>query len=148
MAWIIAAAVVNTLWTLWCVRLLPARVATHFGLGGQVDGWMSRKGFALFGILFPLGLAAFLVALGGQTGSSGPGREGMEHLAAGLVLFFSCISWTLVRSNRRTPPQCDYPSLFLGLAVLLVFLLLFFSELSRQSIPREPVPQTGSGPVK
>jgi hypothetical protein len=135
MIWIIAAAIVNTLWTLWCVQLLPARVATHFGLGGQPDGWMSRKGFALFSIFFPLAMAAFMMFVA----RTGPGMEApMQHLAAGLILFFSGISWCVVRSNRRAPARMDYPSLLLSVAVLLVFVSFSvgdFAKLGKLSHP-------------
>ncbi len=43
---------------------LPVQVASHFGGGGQPNGWMSRSGYTNFMILFGLGLPAFTVAVG------------------------------------------------------------------------------------
>lgn len=91
---------------------------------------MSRKGFALFSILFPLAMAAFLVVyLGGVL----PPEEGlaaaMEKMAAGFILFFSSISWCLVRSNRNAPPRMDYPSLFIGMVALMVVVVASLSGL-------------------
>jgi hypothetical protein len=133
MVWMIGAAILNTLWTLWCVQFLPPRVATHFGLGGQADGWMSRKGYAWFSILFPLALSAFIVFIGGITKSAGEMPTAMEHLAAALIVFFSFLSWTIVRSNRRNPPRIDYPSLFVGIAVLLAFTSFWVRGLPKES---------------
>jgi uncharacterized membrane protein len=37
---------------------LPERVASHFGLDGLANGWMSRGGYVAFVCLIPLGVAA------------------------------------------------------------------------------------------
>lgn len=121
MAWIIVATILNTVWTLWCVQLLPPRVATHFALGGQPDGWMSRKGYAWFSILFPLVLSAFIAFVGGLTQDQVDMTTQMQHLAAALIIFFSFLTWCMVRSNRKTPARIDYPSLILSVAALLLF---------------------------
>jgi hypothetical protein len=133
MNWIIGAAVLNTLWTLWCVQFLPPRVATHFGLRGQADGWMSRKGYAWFSILFPLALSAFIVYMGGIGKSLSELTTAMEHLAAGLILFFSALSWCMVRSNKRNPPRIDYLSLFLSIGALLVYTTYWVGGLPKES---------------
>lgn len=39
--------------------LMPAKMATHFGAGGEANGWMSRDGF----LLFFCGMCAFIVVL-------------------------------------------------------------------------------------
>ncbi len=43
--------------------LLPERVATHFGGGGQPNGWMSRSGYTIFISFFGVGLPLFVVGL-------------------------------------------------------------------------------------
>ena len=121
MSWIVCATIVNIVWTLWCARLLPSRLATHFGIKGQADRFMSKKGFAWFSILTPIVLSVFLVTLG-RTIPSAEGIEPMmEHLAAGLTIFFAFLTWCIVRSNRKTPPRIDYPSLLLSIAILMTF---------------------------
>jgi hypothetical protein len=124
MGWIVGAGILNTLWTFWCVQLLPLQVAVRFGTTGQAEGWMSRRGFALFSILFPLAMSAFIVFIGGTAKAVVGLPTAMEHIAAGLTLFFSFLSWCIVRSNRRVPPRVDYPSLFVSLMVLTASITL------------------------
>ena len=38
----------------WQVAVLPDRVATHFGAGGEPDGWSSKGGAVAFSALMPL----------------------------------------------------------------------------------------------
>jgi hypothetical protein len=42
---------------------LPERVATHFGVGGQPDGWMSRYAHLLFMAVFGFAFPLFFVGL-------------------------------------------------------------------------------------
>lgn len=145
MGWIVAASIINVLWTLWCVRLLPARVATKFGLGGQPEGYMSRKAFAWFSILFPLPMAYFIVF----TTSLAPGPAGMaaamDKFAAGFILFFSCISWCLVRSNRKSPPRMDFSSLWISLLALAVFSIYSLSGITKGASKSKQVSSTATG---
>ncbi len=46
------------------VPLLPERVATHFGMNGEPNGWMGRPGYSHFIRIFGLTLPAFTVAVG------------------------------------------------------------------------------------
>ena len=94
---------------------------------------MSRKGYAWFSILFPLALSAFLVFIGRGTLPPGGLPTSMEHLAAATILFFSFLTWCIVRSNRRNPARIDYPSLFVSIAVLLVSISLTVGGLSKAS---------------
>jgi len=41
--------------------VLPERMATHFGVGGQPNGWMSRSGYVAFIRIFGVGLPWFIV---------------------------------------------------------------------------------------
>jgi serine/threonine-protein kinase len=43
---------------------LPLQVATHFGLNGEPDGWMTRSGYGVFILCFGLGLPLFTSAMG------------------------------------------------------------------------------------
>jgi uncharacterized membrane protein len=57
------------LWTLFAAYVwtsapqLPERVATHFGAGGEPNGWMSRAGHVRFTLLFGLIVPAFVIAI-------------------------------------------------------------------------------------
>lgn len=134
MDWIIKAAILNTVWTLWCTQRIPARVVTKFGPNGQPVGWMSRGGFARFFILFPIAIAAFMVYVGRIAGQSLGGLDtAMAHFAAGLSVFFSLLSWCIVRSNRRSPERVDILSLLVSIGVLMVFMFTFIRDISKLS---------------
>ncbi|MDR3690227.1 MAG: hypothetical protein P4L46_12665 [Fimbriimonas sp.] len=139
MGWIIGAAILNTLWTLWCVQFLPPRVATKFGLTGQACQWMSRKGFARFSILLPIAISALMLSVGK---GEAIGSE-MERMAAGMILFFSFLTWSIVRSNKRTPPQIDYMSLLISIGVLVLFVSLSVGGISK-ALNRPSAPSRNS----
>ncbi|MBN2506564.1 MAG: DUF1648 domain-containing protein [Verrucomicrobia bacterium] len=42
---------------------LPDRVATHFGISGQPDGWMTREAHVRFFLLFGAGISVLPIAL-------------------------------------------------------------------------------------
>ncbi len=46
----------------WYWQQLPARVATHFGLDGKPDGWMSRTSSVMFSIGVQIGLPLILLS--------------------------------------------------------------------------------------
>jgi hypothetical protein len=107
---------------------LPPRVASHFGVAGQTNGWMSRDGYALFilgfGTLFPMFIVASLawlphvmsrgVKLPNRDYWLAPARRG-ETLAALeafggwlgclLVLFIAALHYTILEANTSVPPQ-------------------------------------------
>lgn len=75
-AWVLFVKTIRTptiLFTLLCLgflmyvnqtsSLLPERLATHFGAGGQPNGWMSRSGYTTFISLFGMGLPLFVIAI-------------------------------------------------------------------------------------
>ena len=43
--------------------MLPERLATHFGAGGQPNGWMSRSGYTTFISLFGVALPLFVIVI-------------------------------------------------------------------------------------
>ena len=102
-----------------------------FGSGGNGEGWTTKRGFALFSILFPVALAAFMVFIGSVAQFKGELATTMKHLAAELIVFFSLLSWCIVRSNRRTPARIDFPSLLLSIAALTVFILLSIGSFAK-----------------
>jgi hypothetical protein len=54
--WLALPLTVFQFWTVW--NQLPARMASHFGVTGQPNGWMSRESL----VIFSLGLLTFLLA--------------------------------------------------------------------------------------
>lgn len=56
--WILVlVAVCTVVWLAvlaWMVAVLPERVPTHFGTGGEPDGWSSKVGALAFAVLMPL----------------------------------------------------------------------------------------------
>ena len=64
----------------WQVMVLPDRVPTHFGTGGEPDGWSSRAGALAFSVLgpvliaFPLPLLS-LIVLRWPAGINAPNKE-------------------------------------------------------------------------
>jgi Protein of unknown function (DUF1648) len=107
---------------------LPPRVASHFGVAGQSNAWMSRDGYALFilgfGTLFPMFIVASLAWLPHITSRGiklpnrdywlAPPRRG-ETLAAlesfggwlGCLLtaFIAALHYLILEANTSVPPQ-------------------------------------------
>lgn len=50
-------------WIAFSGPWLPATVASHFGLNGQADGWMSRSAYLVFLSVLTLALPLFIVGL-------------------------------------------------------------------------------------
>lgn len=107
---------------------LPDRVATHFGLNGAPDGWMSRPGFLGFSLAFPLGLSfviagsLYLTRFLPESSINLPNKEywlaperraetfdrlfalGLE-LACLTMLLMIGVHALLIRANLSPPPQ-------------------------------------------
>jgi len=104
---------------------LPAKVATHFGIDGQPNGWMSRNGIVAFTVSLGIFLPAFIVWRMATTGRIPvsfvklPNRDYwlalerrkatlailFQHslwLACMCVLFFTGVHWLIVQAN---PPH-------------------------------------------
>jgi hypothetical protein len=45
------------------VPQMPDVVASHFGAGGEADGWMNRGSYAAFIVAFGLGIPAFVMGM-------------------------------------------------------------------------------------
>ncbi len=119
--------------------LLPERMATHFGGGGQANGWMSRSADLIFLGGLGVGLPLFFVILALLTGLvparfvNLPHREywlsperraqtrayilrQMIWMGCLTVLFLAGIHYSMIRANRLTPPHLPM-SLFLALTI-------------------------------
>ena len=71
MIWLLSGAVLVKLWTAW--PRLPDRVATHFGLSLQPDGWRSKGKLAAVILIAVLGQAALATfVLLRVVGAAGP----------------------------------------------------------------------------
>jgi len=112
----------------WSGSQLPERVATHFGVGGEPDGWMTRsasqKSALVFGFAFPLFVVVLcyaarflperLINLPRKDYWLAPERrsETFNYLV-GHSLWFACLAvcfviwvqYSIVQANQRTPPH-------------------------------------------
>jgi len=117
--------------------LLPERVATHFGGGGEANGWMSRTTDLAFLGGLGVGLPLFFIVLSLLTGLvparfvNLPHREywlsperreqtrayvsrQMIWMGCLMVLFLAGIHYLTILANRATPPHLP-TGLFLAL---------------------------------
>jgi uncharacterized membrane protein len=64
-AWAILAALViaSATFIVATVPQLPERVATHFGSGGQINGWMYRDQYLDFSLVLAIGVPLFAAIL-------------------------------------------------------------------------------------
>lgn len=122
--------------------LLPDRVATHFNLQGEPDGWMNRSSHLLFfsviGVVLPLGTVGASLWLRHAPDSTIniPRREywlaperrsetlgflsgSLQWLACELLVFLLGIQILVVRANRLQPVQMETTLLWI-LSALLV----------------------------
>jgi hypothetical protein len=111
---------------------LPERVASHFGGGGQADGWMTRTGYlefiALFGLAFPLSQVGifFITRFFPPQAFNLPNREYwlaparlrethawlLRHslwLACLMVGFVTALHFTTIVANREQPAHLPMP---------------------------------------
>ncbi len=123
---LLGAGFVVMLWR--TADLFPARVATHFGLDGEANGWMSRRGHLWFMTGFGLGLPVVIVALhyaarffpneSINLPNKGywlaPGRREsslrwvLRHslwLASLVLAFMLALHFIILQANRVSPPH-------------------------------------------
>jgi serine/threonine-protein kinase len=128
----------------WTVPQLPERIATHFGFGGQPDGWMTRSAYGVFIAVIGLAMPALIVGIffGMQFLSNGminiahreywlaPERrdETFAYLrrhslwyASLLVAFFAGLHYLTLQANQQQPAaQLNLPVLFVVLGCFLL----------------------------
>jgi hypothetical protein len=117
---------VGLIYASWWQRL-PARLATHFDLSNQPNGWMSRGGFLIFLLLFAAGVVALATWI--------TSRVQMPDLAAWtlLLLFYviaAVVLWaenSVIAYNTTGHPVNVAPVLGAGTsaAVLVTIVALF-----------------------
>ncbi len=137
---------------------LPDRVATHFGLGGVPNGWMTRGEHVQFTLLmglvipvFVVGLFAFLRRFHGLLNIPhkdywlAPERrqETMDFIlrqgfrfAAMFIIFIAVIHWSILMANRHNPATLPgVHAAWIGggfLAAAAVWVLAFFVRFLRK----------------
>jgi hypothetical protein len=130
---------------------LPARVAVHFDVAGDPDGFMSSGQYRRFILFFAVGLPLILVALLTMTYSKSanlkipnrdywlaPGRIARTRaflVAHGtwfgsLFAAMMCFThWLVVTANRLQPPHLSNPAVYLGLFAFLACTLAWIATL-------------------
>lgn len=128
-------------WT-WAGSQLPERVATHFGAGGQANGWMSRSASQWLVLSLSLFLPSIVVALSCLTRyvpgiTNIPNRDfwlaperrtdtvnylvGHSLWFASLAVWFVLgIEYSIVRANEQSPPRLSNPMLALVVGPFLL----------------------------
>ena len=133
---------------------LPPVVASHFGVDGQPNGFMSKQVFLFFGLL-PLGIAALiglvvprvtrampvnLINLPTREYWLAPERKDaaleylgafLEWLSAGMLLFFLFVYELVFRANAEHSGLANGPFLT-GLATFMVLMVLSLVALYRR----------------
>jgi serine/threonine-protein kinase len=134
--------------------LLPERVATHFGLHGEANGWMTASDHVRFLLGSGLGLAGLLVALCHVLRFL-PSRlvnlpdpdywrlpanypEACEivahwswHLGSLQLLFLGTLNYVLVAANQLSPPRLSTAAIFLPMGIFLTGLIVLVWVLFR-----------------
>ena len=111
--WILAGTLVIKLWTAW--NQLPDRVAVHFGISMQPNGWSSKNALAATVLLAVLGQASLATWLILYI-SSASGMIAVIQLVVSAVLVSAF--WQVINYNTRGTP-------FQAMWVLVPVVLLF-----------------------
>jgi uncharacterized membrane protein len=138
------------------VPSLSEPVATHFDGAGNPNGWMSRRGYALFMAAFGIGLPALIVALVRVVSGRFPNRLGLPNrsfwlaaerreetlqflnwhmgwLATLMMFFVTAIHHLIIMADAARPKALPHAPFFFvmgcflaGMAVWMVLLWLRF----------------------
>jgi len=134
---------------------LPERVASHFGAGGQANGYMTRDGYRWFMLFFTVGFPALIVLAIGWLPrlipqyTNLPNREYWltpERRAQAFdfltvhALWFGClievficsVHWRVVQANAQYPPQLANGPFLMSLGLFLAALAVWIIMLMRQ----------------
>ena len=133
--------------------VLPAKVASHFGLGGLANGWMPRDVYVAVMVALTLLLPLLVTLTTGFIPSlafsklKAPAREYWNApqrrpetlawlkahscwLGILLALFLCGVHLLLVQANARTPPRLDEPQFFVLMAIFVVLLVVWLVRLT------------------
>jgi len=126
---------------------LPERVATHFGFNGEPDGWMTRRGFVIFAIVFPIVISAIMVGIAFGIRNADPSTLKVanaeywrrpEHFAEAtsrifdflcivacvVTMFFGGVWLVVAGAQSKDPPRLNKLALIAVVMPLVVFLAL------------------------
>jgi uncharacterized membrane protein len=124
---------------------LPERVASHFNLRGEPDGWMPRRSYMLFLGAAGLGIPWLLIAATRFVRTLPPSMVNVPHrdywmtvenreevyraterlgmwVATGEVLFFILVHLSVVHANQVEPVRLPMDTFWAGLAAFLLTL--------------------------
>ena len=155
MRYALSAAAAGALYLGGSARGLPPVVASHFGLGGQADAFMSRGaylGVMLVAIVvIPLGVAllgrwaaalpdamvklpnkAYWLAPERRAATLAPLAARLEWLSVALTAFLSYVHWLVLRANELPAPHLSAAAFAAGLALFVAFALLWAVALWRR----------------
>jgi hypothetical protein len=131
---------------------LPPRVATHFGAGGQANGWMTREGYVAFMLAFAVVLPWLVFAAiallprgwlnipGGNREIAPANREAAlaltrrfaTGLAASMIVLSAAAHVAILAAHRRAPPQLDEGPFLAVVGVFVAGLVVAALRFNRQ----------------
>lgn len=114
--WIMGAALLIRLMSLW--DQLPQRVAVHFGIAMQPNGWASRSAMALLMVLVVAGHAALATWLILNFSGRSP-MIGAIQMTTSAVLVSAF--WQMLSFNAQGKP---FQSIWIVISVLLMVALI------------------------
>ncbi len=127
--WGLAGALIFKLWSAWSE--LPDRVAVHFGLTMQPNGWSSRNTMAVSIVLLLIGHATLATWLILRVGGAA-NMIAVVQLVVSVVLV--CAFWQMINFNAKGLPfrpvwvLAPLALLFAAIAVFLVSMLFRYSR--------------------
>jgi hypothetical protein len=136
-------------------RPLPAVIATHFGIGGEANGYMTHVVYVRFMLGFVV-LLPWLVNLAMERILSSPRASinlpnrdhwlsesqraatieyllrHMRNFGMMLAAFLCCVHWLVVRANAAVPPTLDNTRFSIALGAYLLVIVLWIVALRRR----------------
>jgi uncharacterized membrane protein len=123
--------------------LLPDKVASHFGLGGAPDAWMSKQSFLITMLLLGIGLPLLVIGIFAATTYApewminipnkeywfSPDRVGFTRswifeqgfwLSCMLLSMFIATHWFVIEANRSEPVRLPENSFLAMLACFVI----------------------------
>ena len=142
-------------------RGLPSVVASHFEANGYANGFTTRGGYVGLMLVFVAGVPTLLVTVM-YIGLGRPNarinlpnrdywlaperrtetvaylRAHMARFAVALMALLCYVHWLVVRANQAQPPRLASPWVNGGLAVFIIFAVLWTRTLLRRFRARPP----------
>jgi uncharacterized membrane protein len=139
------------LFVLITVDGLPARVATHFGVGGMPNGWMSRSGYMLFMLCFTVAFPLLVSAMAGGLPRLLPNLTNVPHrrywmaperreatldflaghacwLGCMIALLAGAVHWMIVQAHGYSPVRLPTASFVTTVGVFLLGLGIWIAR--------------------